>query len=325
MAPAVHDPPTPTLPKGRVGVVRVRAYAKINLGLEVLGKRPDGLHEVATVMQSIDLADRIEIRPSESISLDCPAMEVTRDNLILQAAYLLKERASAEEGAAIRCDKRIPIGAGLGGGSADAAATLRALISFWDVRTDHATLLDLAASLGADVPFLMDGGTALATGSGRSLQPLPTAPFHWVVLVPISESSRHKTAELYARLGSGCFSDRAAAARQTNAIQIGRVDYSAIQSAFELLVGEGRPEARVALDLLRGSGALAATVTGAGPSVFGLYRSLSRAGAARQRLAAEGLGTRLQRFRGPHPHPTPSTGSGQALPPPPRGEDLGLH
>lgn len=274
----------------------VRAYAKINLGLEVLAKRPDGLHEVATVLQTIDLADRIEIRRSEGISLQCQTMVVTPDNLILQAAYLLKERASVQEGAAIFCEKRVPIGAGLGGGSADAAATLRALVALWGVRTDRATLLDLAASLGADVPFLVDGGTALATGSGRTLEPLPAAPFHWVILAPIGESSRHKTAELYGRLGPGCFTEGSAVARQTSAIRNGFVDYGAIQSAFEPLVVHRWPEAGAALDLLKSSGALAATVTGAGPSVFGLYRSLRGAVAAVQRLADAGLEARLQRF-----------------------------
>ncbi|HEY3115782.1 MAG TPA: 4-(cytidine 5'-diphospho)-2-C-methyl-D-erythritol kinase, partial [Chloroflexota bacterium] len=195
-----------------------RAYAKINLGLEVLGRRSDGFHEVATVLQTIDLADRLVIRPNKSITLECPAMEVTADNLILQAAFLLKERASVSEGANIRCEKRIPIGSGLGGGSADAAATLRTLVEFWAVRVDRSTLMDLAASLGADVPFLIEGGTALATGSGLTLALLPPAPFHWVVLAPIAEPSGHKTAELYAALPTSGFSDGSATAKQAQAI-----------------------------------------------------------------------------------------------------------
>jgi 4-diphosphocytidyl-2-C-methyl-D-erythritol kinase len=276
-----------------------QAYAKINLGLEVLGKRADGLHEVATIMQTIDLADRLELSPSEDVQLHCRGMRVEPDNLILRAAHLIKDRGSVAEGCAITCVKHIPISAGLGGGSADAAATLCALWNYWGVRLDAATLTDLAGTLGADVPFALSGGTALATGSGRDIEPLPAAPAHWVVLVKLEAPDALKTAGMYSVLTPVDWTDGSRTRLQAEAVRNGQLDYGAIGSAFELHARERWPLVGPALDLLEEEGALAASVSGSGPSAFGLFLNRQSALPALHRLRRERLPVSLHRFVGP--------------------------
>lgn len=275
------------------------AYAKINLGFEVLGRHPDGLHEVSSILQTIDLADRLVFARSDRISLRCTEMEVSPDNLILQAAYLLREHAGVSRGCEIECHKRIPVSAGLGGGSADGAATLRALESFWDLNVDEAMLGDLAARLGADVPFCLFGGTALATGTGRVVEWLPDAPVHWVVLVPLTADDPAKTANMYGRLRESQWSDGGAVRRQEAAIRSGNLDYSAVRSAFTAPARDTWPAAGGALEALEGSGALAASVSGAGPSAFGLFGSRADANRAAEKVRIGGLPVRVQKFTGP--------------------------
>jgi 4-diphosphocytidyl-2-C-methyl-D-erythritol kinase len=279
--------------------VTVRAYAKINLGLEVLGKRPDGLHEIRTVLQTIDLSDRLDFAPGPGVSLRCRGMRVTPDNLILQAAHLMKDRGSVAEGVDIACLKRIPIGAGLGGGSADAAVTLCTLWSFWGVRLDADTLVDLAGRLGADVPFCLRGGTALASGDGREVQALPPAPPHWVVLVSMDSGDVVKTGGMYGRLTAGDWSDGARVHLQAEAIRGGRLDYGSIGSAFEPHAIERWPRTRQALEVLEEEGALAASVSGSGPSVFGLFLRRVDGLPALHRLRRLGLPASIHRFVGP--------------------------
>lgn len=276
--------------------IEARAYAKINLGLEVLGKRADGLHEVATVLQTIDLADRLRFAPAAEISLRCRGMAAASNNLVLQAAHLLREKASVREGASMLCEKRIPVAGGLGGGSADAAATLRCLASLWGVRVDEGSLLELGAALGADVPFSLWSGTAFATGTGRTLERLPRAPAHWIVLVPMGAREAHKTADMYACLSAEDFSEGALVERQVRALQEGRLDYGAISSPFSGPAAKRWPAVARALARLRETGALAVSIAGSGPSSFGLYGSRARAREALHFLRGEGVPARLSRF-----------------------------
>ena len=148
-------------------MLTIRAFAKINLTLEVLGKRANGYHEVATVMQTIDLCDELTLEPSSGVSLRCsdPALETT-DNLVLRAANLLREHAGGDSGAGMYLRKSIPVAAGLGGGSSDAAAALVGLRELWNLEEAVPDLRPLAAALGSDVPFFLSGGTAIAEGRG---------------------------------------------------------------------------------------------------------------------------------------------------------------
>lgn len=182
--------------------ITVKAPAKINLTLDVIGKRNDGYHDVEMVMTTIDLADRISLTTLDDDEIK---VEVTKGyvpnnekNLAYQAASLLKTKLGINKGISIFIDKKIPVSAGLAGGSADAAAVLRGLNELWDLKLSMEDLAEFGLNIGSDVPFCVHGGTVLAKGRGEKLQFLPTPPPCWVVLVkpPINVSTR----EIYGRL-----------------------------------------------------------------------------------------------------------------------------
>ncbi|NLZ28222.1 MAG: 4-(cytidine 5'-diphospho)-2-C-methyl-D-erythritol kinase [Firmicutes bacterium] len=161
------------------------APAKINLGLKVLRRRPDGYHEIETVMQQIGLHDYLifEEIPKNRINVHTVGADIPRDdNLAYRAAIALKKRARTNRGMNITLYKNIPMGAGLGGGSADAAAVLTALNRIWNLQISWSELAAIAVELGSDVPFCLQGGTALARGRGEILEQWPSLPFFWLVL-----------------------------------------------------------------------------------------------------------------------------------------------
>ena len=195
--------PIPTSARTRARRVRVDAYAKVNLGLRVRGRRPDGYHEIDTVLQSVDLYDTLELIPrpdpdggialnvrveraEEAFSLDVPP----EANLAVRAAELLRERVGLPQGQGVTIElrKRIPVGAGLGGGSSDAAAVLAGLNALFALELPQHELMALGAALGSDVPFFLRGGRCRARGRGERVEPLP---------LPLS---RHEEREVYALL-----------------------------------------------------------------------------------------------------------------------------
>ncbi|MEK4222147.1 4-(cytidine 5'-diphospho)-2-C-methyl-D-erythritol kinase [Bacillus sp. FSL W8-0116] len=182
--------------------LHVKAPAKINLSLDVLHKRPDGYHEVEMVMTTIDLADRIELKElrQDEIRIDSHNRFVPDDhrNLAFQAAKLLKETYHIKKGVSISIDKAIPVAAGLAGGSSDAAAVLKGLNQLWQLGLSLEELADLGSQIGSDVSFCVFGGTALATGRGEKITPLPTPPNCWVVLA--KPQIGVSTAEVYRNL-----------------------------------------------------------------------------------------------------------------------------
>lgn len=206
--------------------LRAEAFAKTNRSLRVRGKRADGFHELDTVFQSIDLTDEIEVEESGRIELvtDDPRLPVGRDNLVVRAAEMLAGFCGTSRGARIRLTKRIPIGAGLGGGSSDAAITLGLLARLWNLEHDRPPLETIAAKIGSDVAFFLIGGAARGTGRGEILTALADDPEERIVLVipPFSIS----TAAVYSRWrhpepdpsGKGYFgvNDLASAVLQTN-------------------------------------------------------------------------------------------------------------
>ena len=170
-------------------VVEVRAYAKINLDLRIVGRRPDGFHELRTIFQSIALHDTLVVRAVRGvfgITCDMPGVPIDRTNLVWRAADALWKAAGRRgrvRGASIELKKRVPPQAGLGGGSSDAAATLLALNALWRLRLSHDDLHAVAATLGSDVPFFLVGGTALGLGRGEQLYALPDVTPSSIVLV----------------------------------------------------------------------------------------------------------------------------------------------
>ncbi len=163
------------------------APAKINRELRVGGLRPDGYHEIRSRMASIDLADRLTVEPADAMELSCddPSLPAGEDNLVVRAARRLAKHAGRPPHVRLRLEKRVPAGAGLGGGSADAAATLRLLARFWSLDEDESSLAGLAAELGSDVPFFLTGGDADVSGRGEVVTPREDGPaVELVLLVP---------------------------------------------------------------------------------------------------------------------------------------------
>jgi 4-diphosphocytidyl-2-C-methyl-D-erythritol kinase len=190
-------------------MLKYRAPAKINLVLEVLGKRDDGYHEIRSLVQTVNLCDNLAFEIADDISLECiePALQ-TKDNLVIRAAELLREASGSNKGARIRLEKHIPWGAGLGGGSSDAAATLLALNGLWELKLTVSNLVELAARLGSDVPFFIHGGAALIEGRGEKVTTLPPSPpAHFVLMLPSLPKITDKTRRLYSLLDRRHFTD----------------------------------------------------------------------------------------------------------------------
>ena len=188
--------------------VETAACAKLNLAFEVLGQRADGYHEVKTVMQTIDLADKLVIEPWPSLQVECDLPELSgQSNLVWQAAAALARSRGVQPRARIRLGKRIPVAMGLGGGSSDAATALRMLNDLWETGASADEMAEIAAGIGSDVSFFLRGGTALAEGRGEVVSPLPPLPpFHLTLVFPDLAISG-KTPMMYSRLTPAHYSD----------------------------------------------------------------------------------------------------------------------
>ncbi|MEB3301516.1 MAG: 4-(cytidine 5'-diphospho)-2-C-methyl-D-erythritol kinase [Cyanobacteriota bacterium] len=282
---------------------RVIAPAKINLHLEVLGLRPDGYHELAMLMQSIDLADQLDFvgRSDGEISLRCNRSELPLgpDNLIVQAAERLRAHAGLEEqGVAILLEKRIPIGAGLAGGSSDAAATLIGLDRLWGLGTPRPVLAELAAQLGSDVPFCLEGGSQLCFGRGERLEacPGPTPPLGVLLLKhpQVSVSTpwaygrcREWRGDFYLSQEAD-FEQRRQALRQSPLLQglRGQAPLPPLRNDLQAVVAPEVSSVALALELLQQRPeAMAVAMSGSGPTVFGLFGTVQAAGQVQEALA----------------------------------------
>ena len=186
----------------------LKAYAKVNLALEVLGRRDDGYHNVTTILQTVDLADTVVIEEADDLSVECDDSDLTGDrNLAWKAAEALAGWAGIAPRGRIRIEKRIPVASGLGGGSADAAATLVGLNRLWGLGLSGDDLATVAAGLGSDVPFLLSGGTALGMGRGDEITSLGELPALAMLLVIPADSIGAKTPTMYRALRPQDFSD----------------------------------------------------------------------------------------------------------------------
>ncbi|HEV8672907.1 MAG TPA: 4-(cytidine 5'-diphospho)-2-C-methyl-D-erythritol kinase [Methylomirabilota bacterium] len=274
---------------GRGRRLTVRARAKVNLGLEVLGRRPDGYHELLTFLAAVDVADRVTLErtASEGIELACdaPGVPAGPENLAWRAAELLRHEAGVRSGLRIRIAKAIPVAAGLGGGSADAAAVLMGASRLWRVALTPARVRALAAELGMDVPFFLGGGPALASGRGERLAAvaLPRP----VPLVVVNPGFPLATRDVYGRLGSGDFTSGAAVRALVDTLAGGaRVVAARLVNGLERAVTERWPGLLEVKAALLGAGALGAVMSGSGPTVVGVAASSAAARRVRAALAA---------------------------------------
>lgn len=272
--------------------VLVHSPAKINLGLAVLGARSDGYHEVEIVMQQVSLSDTILFEPHRGgIELSCHGdpLPEGRSNLVVAAAESLRKRARISLGARITLTKRIPIAAGLGGGSSNAAATLVGLNSLWKLGLTRPDLAKIGASLGCDVPFFLGEPTALARGKGDCVEPLPPPPDHWLVIANPGFAVSTKWAyDNVGKINLTCPDKRIRLLLLVlrNGDLKGLSRY--IFNALEPVTGAVHPEiTTMKKDLVR-EGALAALMSGSGPSVFGIFGTQAAARRAAARLRGRG-------------------------------------
>src|SRR5215217_510070 len=264
--------------------IAVDAPAKLNLGLEVIGRRDDGFHEIATIFLTIDLYDRLTLSRSDELELSSnDAALAGEDNLALRALQLLSAETSPRGGARIHLCKRIPAAAGLGGASSDAAAALLAGRELWRQDVSDARLHDLAARLGTDVPFFLRGGCAIGRGRGDLLEPLPLPADFWFVVVVPDVQIPAKTASLYARLSPEDFSDGSMIAAQTGRLRSGLApDTSQLGNAFVRPLYAIVPELSPLPGLIREAGAESVAMSGAGPAHYGVVTD----GAQAEQIAA---------------------------------------
>ncbi|HEV3473186.1 MAG TPA: 4-(cytidine 5'-diphospho)-2-C-methyl-D-erythritol kinase [Actinomycetota bacterium] len=287
--------------------VRIRTHGKVNLFLRVLGLRPDGFHEVETILQAVDLYDEIDISPRSAPGVavdmrfapdvvgDLPAAD---DNLIFHAAALLVAHRDPGQGADVRVVKGIPIGAGLGGGSGNAAGALIVLSELWDQTIDRNTLHRLAAEIGSDVAYCLDGGTALGTGRGEKLTQLAAPDEMWFVLGG-SHRSLSTRAVYDAWDDMGGETDGPQSAAMTLALgardieEIASVLHNDLErAAFTLM-----PELAEKKEALLAAGALGASMSGSGPTLFGLASGEAHARAVAKRAGTDFHWVRVVRSR----------------------------
>jgi 4-diphosphocytidyl-2-C-methyl-D-erythritol kinase len=277
--------------------IAIDTPAKLNLGLEVIGRRDDGFHEIATIFVTIDHYDRLTLSPSPDLELSCDDDSLSgEDNLALRALRLLRDETNHPDGARIHLSKRIPAAAGLGGASSDAAAALLGGRELWQLDVSDARLHDLAARIGSDVPFFLHGGCAIGLGRGELLEPLPLpedASLSLVVVVPDVRIPA-KTANLYARLSEEDFSDGSSIAAQAARLRSGLVpDATLLGNAFARPLYAMVPELASLPDIMRDAGAASVAISGAGPAHYAVVINAAQAERVAARLR-ERLGDRAQ-------------------------------
>jgi 4-diphosphocytidyl-2-C-methyl-D-erythritol kinase len=277
-------------------MLNLLAPAKINLTLEVLGERPDGYHEIRSVMQSIDLCDRLRLRLSQDIKFTGNGPDfVWEESLISKAVVLLQQTTGCTRGATIEITKRIPLSSGLGGDSSCAAATLQGLNKLWQLGLSQEKLLELAPRLGSDVPFFLYGGTALAEGRGEIITPLPPLPRRWVVLmIPDVPRLPEKTKRLYARLKPSHYTDGKITENFVKAIKgSGEIKPSMLFNTFENVAFEQFPGLEVYKEHFIKLGAQNVHLAGSGPALFSLVEDKPEAKRLYESLQKQNVGCYL--------------------------------
>jgi len=276
-------------------LVTVPSFAKLNLDLRVLHRRPDNFHELRSIFQTISLKDtlRIEFDFAKRTQIDLSSSIDIADNLVVRAAKLLLEEIKVKAWVRFSLKKKIPMGAGLGGGSSNAAAVLLALPALAGKRIPMPELIRFAETLGSDVPFFLYGGTALGIGRGTELYPLPDLPAYHVLVV--STGVHVSTAQAYQALNRDVTNALTSPASspilrefQTISWNLanGRLEQLPLKNDFETVVFQQHPNLAAVVRKLRRTGATCAMMTGSGSAIFGIFTSQAEAQQAAQRFPA---------------------------------------
>lgn len=267
--------------------VTKKAYAKINLYLDVLNKRDDGYHNILSVMHTVGIYDTVTVKKASGISMTCsdPTLSVGDDNLCLKAARVFFDAAKIDGGCFIELEKRLLREAGLGGGSADAAAVLRALNKLYgDIFTED-ELCAVGARIGADVPFCVIGGSALAEGIGEKLSPFPSLPSCHIVICQgkekVSTPTAYKKLDATPPLKSGNITELKSAMQKKDLSAIGRALYNRFEDIY--------PNCSLLKSIMTESGAEGALMSGSGSAVFGLFSRKTDAERAYDKLVSSSI------------------------------------
>jgi len=280
----------------------VSAFAKINVGLRILKKRPDGFHDIETIFHRINICDELRFEESDHISLTCsdPMLPIDDSNLCIRAATILRQQFNISRGVHITLNKNIPVGAGLGGGSSDAARTLQNLCRVWKLNASSDELKSLALQLGSDVPYFLLPGTAYGTGRGEILEPLTITLPYWIVTVHpaihISTAWAYSHAKPEQR--KDAFTLKYIFTQHLT--EIGKLSKQ-LNNDFEPIILEHHPEIGRLLDSLRFWGAELAQLSGSGSSVYGLFPKKTDA----ERYIRKLEGSYKTSLTPPHFNPTP--------------------
>jgi len=273
-------------------MLKYLAPAKINLVLEVLSKRADGYHEIRSLVHAINLCDVLFFELADETSFECtePSLQ-TSDNLVVQAAELLKKVSGYNRGAKIKLEKLIPWGAGLGGGSSDAATTLSALNKLWGLELATSDLVELATRLGSDVPFFIHGGAALIEGRGEKVMPLATSMQSWfVLLMPPLPRIPRKTQQLFSRLDARHFTGGQFAYRAFKIwSQDRRLSPSLLFNVFDKVAFDAFPGLEDYWKRFEEAGGTDIHLVGSGPALFAPVDGEAKAEEVYRRLCQQGL------------------------------------
>ncbi|MFC1868420.1 4-(cytidine 5'-diphospho)-2-C-methyl-D-erythritol kinase [Thermodesulfobacteriota bacterium] len=271
---------------------RIKAPAKVNIRLKITGRRSDGYHELVSIMVPVNLYDMLELKalPFDGhIKIACEGFEVPTDegNLIYRAAESFMSLTGIDDGVSVKLTKNIPVAAGLGGGSSDAAATLLALNKIYSGPLSGTGLHDLAVKLGADVPFFLHCTPSLATGIGEILEPIKNWPEFWYVIVtpPIRISTSWAYENLKLELTTGEY-DYIVNFLKNDAINISHI----LENDLEKVTSASFPVINTIKKLLKDAGAEGAIMSGSGPSLFGLFSFADKARSAKDFLISRDLG-----------------------------------
>ncbi len=279
--------------------MRREARAKINLGLDICGRFDNGYHKVKMVMQTVDIYDVLEFKkrkePDIILSVDSDdALGDISNNLIFRAAKLMVERFSLKEGIEISLKKNIPVAAGMAGGSTDAAATMLAMNEIFELGQTKEQLMELAVSLGADIPFCIMGGTALAEGIGEELTPLPAPPGAYILIAkpPVMVSTK----EVYERLDSKEIASHPDIDGIIEALKEGSLSGIAnrLENVLETVTVELHPVIEEIKTFMKEHGAVNALMSGSGPTVFGIFDKEETAKEAAEALKKTKKATQIQ-------------------------------
>ena len=274
-------------------VISLKAPAKVNLFLEILGKRDDGYHEIETIMQEIDLADSLQFEETqEGVTLECNDKNIpaNQDNLVCKAANLILEECGIKKGVLINLEKNIPVGAGLGGGSSDAATTLKALNSLWKVGLNNEELMGFAAKLGSDIPFFINGKTALCRGRGELITPVEVRNrMDYIILFPRVHIS---TETIYKNLKIDLTKKRKDVSFFLDALKYSEVAgiSKLLFNRLEEIIFATYPDLLQVKSTLESFGFCGLSISGSGSAFFGLCNDKHQAEVIKSKIELSGMG-----------------------------------